>query len=177
MTSDNQTNRVILIVEDEDELCYAIKSALLSISDTVLTAANGAEAMSLLNKHSDTCAILSDVKMPVLDGLQLLGAIRSQFNPIPFVILTGHGDSSNYQEAIRLNATDFLEKPFKRDELLRVMEKAITYGVDLIEAERRLNKLLSTSGLSPDKLSEVKRVKQAIMSMRSQHSIYVKNTS
>jgi YesN/AraC family two-component response regulator len=119
--------------------------------------------------------VLSDINMPLMTGLELLADVRSRFNAVPFVVLTGFGDSSSLREAIRLNATDFLEKPFKAAELLEVMSRAVEYGLELLRVETQLRDALGQNSLSKEKVDELIKARRTVALMRIENSIYVKD--
>lgn len=166
--------KVLLIVEDEPELAASLKEILEPTCDRVLWAENGVEALKIIRANPDLTAILSDIKMPKMNGLQLLAEIRSQFNPIPFVVLSGHGDYAAYQEAVKLNATDFLQKPFDIDNLVEVISKAIHYGVELLKIQDEVDELISSIDIPPEKIATLKRLKRTTLAMRAESSIYNK---
>jgi two-component system, LuxR family, response regulator FixJ len=69
--------------------------------------------------------VLSDVRMPGLDGIDLLKRMKAEKSPFPILIMTGHGDVALAVEAMKLGAVDFLEKPFEDDRLTSMIEAAI----------------------------------------------------
>ncbi|MBB4262642.1 MULTISPECIES: response regulator FixJ [unclassified Bradyrhizobium] len=69
--------------------------------------------------------VVSDVRMPGLDGIELLKRMKAQQSPFPILIMTGHGDVPLAVEAMKLGAVDFLEKPFEDDRLTTMIESAI----------------------------------------------------
>lgn len=69
--------------------------------------------------------IVSDVRMPGVDGIELLKRMKAQQSPFPILIMTGHGDVPLAVEAMKLGAVDFLEKPFEDDRLITMIETAI----------------------------------------------------
>lgn len=69
--------------------------------------------------------VVSDVRMPGLDGIELLKRMKAQQRPFPILIMTGHGDVPLAVEAMKLGAVDFLEKPFEDDRLITMIETAI----------------------------------------------------
>ncbi|MEY9359340.1 two-component system response regulator FixJ [Bradyrhizobium yuanmingense] len=69
--------------------------------------------------------VVSDVRMPGLDGIELLKRMKAQQSPFPIVIMTGHGDVPLAVEAMKLGAVDFLEKPFDDDRLTAMIESAL----------------------------------------------------
>jgi CheY-like chemotaxis protein len=169
----------LLIVEDELDLRDALETRLEPLCSKIFLAANGMEALEIIKTSADLCAILSDINMPIMNGLELLAKVRRTFNPIPFVVLTGYGDDASHQEAIRLNATDFLSKPFQGDHLAQVMKRALNYGAELLKIEKELDVLFKSSEMTPEKLESLRRAKRTAMAMRIESSIYAnlkKNT-
>ncbi|MBU6153802.1 MAG: response regulator [Bdellovibrionales bacterium] len=169
-------NRKILVVDDEPELLDLLGDILNPISDEIITAENGLEALSVLEANPDIHAILSDIQMPRMNGLELLSRIRSQFNPIPFVVLTAFGDSKSYQEAIRLNATDFLEKPIVFKQLQLVMTRAIRYGISIQQLNHSLNEVLAKEQIPAEISESIKRARRTVMLMRIESSIYLQKS-
>jgi two-component system response regulator FixJ len=76
----------------------------------------------------DYGCVVSDVRMPGLDGMELLKRMKSDQSKFPIVIMTGHGDIPLAVEAMKLGAVDFLEKPFEDDRLIGMIEAAIRQG-------------------------------------------------
>jgi two-component system response regulator FixJ len=69
--------------------------------------------------------VVSDVRMPGIDGMDLLRRLKANASPLPVIIMTGHGDIPLAVEAIKLGAVDFLEKPFEDERLIGMIEAAI----------------------------------------------------
>src|SRR5215831_6055922 len=69
--------------------------------------------------------VVSDVRMPGLDGIELLKRMKTLHSPFPILIMTGHGDVPLAVEAMKLGAVDFLEKPFEDDRLIAMIDSAI----------------------------------------------------
>lgn len=164
----------LLIVEDEPELQNLLRDLLSPFCGKIVVAGNGREALELLGQNPPFSAILSDLSMPEMDGLELLANLRGSFDPIPFVILTGFGDFASLQEAIRLNATDFLSKPFHGDQLAEVVRRALAYGVELAKAELELDEFFRANSVPAERLTLLRRVKRTAMAMRIENSIYLK---
>jgi two-component system response regulator FixJ len=79
--------------------------------------------------------VVSDVRMPGLDGIELLKRMKSQHGVFPIVIMTGHGDVPLAVEAMKLGALDFLEKPFEDDRLITTIEMAIREAAPAAKSE------------------------------------------
>src|SRR5690348_3837762 len=69
--------------------------------------------------------IVSDVRMPGIDGMDLLRRLKANASPLPIIIMTGHGDIPLAVEAIKLGALDFIEKPFEDERLIGIIEAAL----------------------------------------------------
>jgi DNA-binding NtrC family response regulator len=112
----------ILIVDDEDEARLGL-SKLLSVKGYhVLTASNGVEALEVL-RNQPTSIIITDIKMPEMDGLTFLREIKKLIPGIKVVIITGYGEVETYLEAMNLGAIEFLHKPIQFDDLVKVINK------------------------------------------------------
>ena len=116
----------ILIVDDEADIRMVIAGILEDEGFTTREASNSDTALEAIATRRPTLAIL-DVWMEQsqLDGLQLLDAIRADHPSLPVVMISGHGTIEMAVNAIRLGAYDFIEKPFKADRLLLVVERAL----------------------------------------------------
>ncbi|WP_421901391.1 response regulator [Maridesulfovibrio sp.] len=120
--SDNK----IMLVDDEEGLRRFLGLTLMDFGYTVETAENGVEALKLLeNFHPDI--VVTDIKMPRMDGIDLLKAIKDDHPHIEVIMLTGHGDLDLAIESLKNDAADFITKPVDDDvlelSLERVMEK------------------------------------------------------
>src|ERR671913_898576 len=116
----------ILIVDDERDICTLIAGILEDEGHTARRAHNSTEATDAVRQRRPALVIL-DVWLQgsELDGLQLLEVIRREEPPVPVVMISGHGTIDTAVSAIKTGAYDFVEKPFKADRLLLVVERAI----------------------------------------------------
>jgi len=116
----------ILIVDDERDICTLIAGILEDEGNTARRAHNSTEAMDAVRQRRPALVIL-DVWLQgsELDGLQLLEVIHREDPPVPVVMISGHGTIDTAVSAIKNGAYDFIEKPFKADRLLLVVERAI----------------------------------------------------
>lgn len=162
----------LLIVEDEKDLRDVLKEVLSIEHSNIVLASNGEEALAALKANKNIRAIISDINMPVMNGFELLKRIRDDYNPIPFVILTGYGDPVSMRQAVQLNATDFLDKPIKNEDLLLVAKRAMEYGTLLAKIESEVEDLYKDS--KAQDLDFIKKVKRITLGMRAQSSVYLK---
>ncbi len=114
----------ILIVEDRDSLRRMLERAL-SQEGYEVTAAADAEAGIRFVDERPFDLVLTDLKLPVQSGLEVLAASRRAQPQVPVVVLTGFGTVGSAVEAMKLGAYDFLEKPLEIDDLARLIERAI----------------------------------------------------
>ena len=113
----------VLLVDDEEEFVKALAERLKMRdlrSDTVL---DGEEALSYVEDQEPDVMVL-DLKMPGIDGMEVLRQVRKVYPNIQVIILTGHGTEKDEEEAKRLGAFDYLEKPVNLDVLVKKMKAA-----------------------------------------------------
>ena len=119
------TYRGKVFVIDDDEAMRDSLSFLLDSSGFGVTLFDDAQAfLDVLPGLAFGC-VVSDVRMPGIDGIELLKRMKAQQSPFPILIMTGHGDVPLAVEAMKLGAVDFLEKPFEDDRLTTMIETAI----------------------------------------------------
>jgi DNA-binding response OmpR family regulator len=114
-------NSSILLVEDEENLRNSFAKILLFYVNKVHTAADGEEAFLLYQtKHPDI--IITDIKMPKLNGLELIKKIRKENHSIPIIVTSAYTDRNFLLESIKLSLIDYIIKPIKESELIRLLE-------------------------------------------------------
>jgi DNA-binding NtrC family response regulator len=106
----------VLIVDDEKNIRMTLTQALADMEVETETAVNGEEALSKL-KDQDFGLILLDLRMPGMDGMDLLKKLRKDRPDIRIVIITAHGTIDSAVEAMKLGAADFIQKPFTPKEI------------------------------------------------------------
>ena len=114
----------ILLVEDDSANRGSIRKILEKENYRVLEAEDGRAALDVL-RAEDVDLVLTDFKMPEMDGLDLLKATRTTRPDLEVVLMTAHGTIETAVEAMKEGAYDFIPKPFKRATLLRVIEKVL----------------------------------------------------
>ncbi|MGH9414191.1 MAG: response regulator, partial [Terriglobales bacterium] len=106
----------VLVVDDEPSECHGLAELVRGWGYEVDTAGDGAEALEHLARTQPQ-AVLTDIRMPRLDGLQLLERIRQGYGMLPVLVLTGQGSKETVIECLRLRASDYIEKPIRSEEL------------------------------------------------------------
>jgi DNA-binding NtrC family response regulator len=113
----------ILVVDDETNLRAVLKGLLVREGYSVDEAEDGARGLVMARAKS-YAAVITDLRMPGLDGMELLTSLRNEQPELPVILLTAHGQVGNAVDAMRRGAFDFLTKPFDAAELAAVVEKA-----------------------------------------------------
>ncbi|WP_029010615.1 sigma-54-dependent transcriptional regulator [Azospirillum halopraeferens] len=138
----------VLFVEDEPDVRLGSEQALKLAGIPVDGFERAEDALPAL--EPDAAAVLvTDVKLPGIDGLELLRRARSVDPALPVVLVTGHGDVSMAVEAMREGAYDFIEKPFSSDHLVEVVRRALEKRRLVLE-NRRLRRAIAGRGALED---------------------------
>jgi len=127
----------ILIVDDEEGMRRLLARLLFKAGYETALAANGAEALALVGSdHFDL--VVTDIKMPEMDGLQLLQEIRAFDPELPVVVITAYGTVENAVAALRAGARDYITKPFENDDILLTIERVFEHA-RLLDENRYLH--------------------------------------
>jgi two-component system NtrC family response regulator len=116
----------ILVVDDDDNLRWVLKTQLEDMNYTVSTAATAEDALVEIEK-APPALVLTDLKMPGLSGMELVARLRTEYPEVPSVIITAFGTIQNAVQAMRLGAYDYLTKPIDFEELAMVMDRALEH--------------------------------------------------
>jgi two-component system, NtrC family, nitrogen regulation response regulator NtrX len=152
----------VLVVDDETSIREAIKMTLEYEGYKIEEARSGQEGIDKATKV-DYDAILLDIKMPVLDGIEVLENLKEQKVSSPVVMVSGHGDVHTAVECTKRGAFDFLEKPLNRDKLLLTVRNAVrqrTLQEENAELKSRTEKeyqLVGESSAMRDLKSQIER--------------------
>jgi len=120
----------VLIVDDDPALLQALPKALkLRMGGLTAETADSAAAAIQRIAAQDYDAIVTDIKMPGMDGLKLLAEVRARRPDTPTLIITGHGDNELVVQALRDGAWDFIQKPIDRDYFVLALFRAIRVHV------------------------------------------------
>jgi two-component system, LuxR family, response regulator FixJ len=116
--------RKVYVIDDDEAVRDSLDFLLDSSGFDVVLFENAQSFLDALPKLALGC-IVSDIRMPGIDGIELLKRMKTLHSPCPIIIMTGHGDVPLAVEAMKLGAVDFLEKPFEDDRLIAMIETAI----------------------------------------------------
>ena len=114
----------ILVVEDDKSVREFLADQLTDQGYKIMTADNGAEAVECV-QNSKFHVVISGFRMPGMDGIQTLEAIKKIDPEVPIILSSGHGNAEVAAEAMKKGAYHFLQKPFRMNELFRLIEKAL----------------------------------------------------
>jgi len=132
----NPNEAVVVLVVDDDELVRMTLSVLVgSLGYHCLVASDGQEAIAVL-KSTSLDLVLSDIVMPEMDGLELLGYIRQNHKETDVIIATGFHEKASYSEVIRAGAIDFIKKPIDQAELEAKLARAVRERKMIRDLER-----------------------------------------
>jgi DNA-binding NtrC family response regulator len=116
--------QTVIVVDDEKVIREGLKRLLSSEGYRVLTAENGRDALDLIRCESID-VVLCDLKMPVMDAVEVLEAVKKTYPDLPVIVITGQGTIENAAECMKKGAYDFVTKPFRTDFVLSVVKCAI----------------------------------------------------
>ena len=116
--------RQVYVVDDDDAMCRSLERLLRS-ADFVPTSYETPQAFLDAAPNLPAGCLLLDVRMPVMDGLELQARLRLLGISFPFVVMTGQGDTQMAVRAMKEGAVDFLEKPFDDDSLIGAVQAAL----------------------------------------------------
>jgi two-component system cell cycle response regulator len=165
MSETDYKNEAILIVDDDPTVNRVLEDLLSALSFSTASATNGPEALDKI-KESEFTFILVDMKMPDMDGFQLIDRVRETAPELSIIAMTGYTDEYRYVDIINAGATDFIKKPIQLQELEAKIRRIIH--------ERNLRKELSRLSIT-DSLTGLynqrhfyKRLKEEVIRARRQ---------
>jgi len=124
----------VFIVDDDEAVCDSLAMLLRSVGLPVATFDSAHGFLDQLSEDHCGCLVL-DIRMPGMSGMELLQRLRDQGSDLPVIFITGHGDVPMAVEAMKLGALDFLQKPFRDQELLDRIQQALAW--DSAQREER----------------------------------------
>ena len=154
----------LLLVDDEEGIRKVLGISLMDMGYDVLTAENGLDALALFRAEKPSI-VLTDIKMPAMDGIQLLQTIKSENPDTEVIMITGHGDMDLAIKSLKLDATDFVTKPI-HDDILEIALKRATERIFMREQLRRhtenLEKLVEEKSARLVQLERLTAIDQAV---------------
>lgn len=161
---ESQRKTPVLIVDDEKNIRLTLSQALETLPLEIDAAVNGEEALDKL-KSRPARVVLLDLKMPGMDGMEVLRRIRKSGSPAKVIIITAHGTIDSAVEAMKLGAVDFIQKPFAPKEIRALVTKVLdreALAADEAGGYEKLIELAKRSIGRQEFQEAARRVRQAI---------------
>ncbi len=118
-------SHTILVAEDDSVIAGLIREVVKRMGDTAITAGDGDEAMQIFSSRKIDL-IITDLKMPKLDGITFIKMVRGQNRDIPIIIITGYGSEKNRMVAENYGVTEFLSKPCSIRDISEAIKKNLS---------------------------------------------------
>lgn len=115
----------ILIVDDDQIILDVLARRTVSFGFDVTISSDGEDAVAKLQEDGDFKVVLTDIKMPRMDGIELVKYIRQNYPEIKVIVMTGFRDEYSEEDVLKAGAVDYIEKPFLKDELQEKLFKVI----------------------------------------------------
>ncbi len=156
----------VMIVDDEKNYPPILSAILEEEGFETLTANSGREALDIL-KHADVDLVLTDMKMPSMDGIELLEHIKTDDQELPVIMMTAHGTVDKAVEAMQKGAYSYVLKPFDNERLVLFVNKAIAmYRVvkenrrlrDAVESQYSFGNIIGKSKVMQDVFETIRKV-------------------
>ena len=154
----------ILIVEDEAKLRNILKIMIMQQNYNIFEAENGLQALDIL-KEEDIDLVISDIKMPEMDGMELLKNIKKEKISVPVVFITAFATVESAVEAMRLGVIDYIQKPFEEEKIILTIEKALGFSKILKEKDE-LQKELEHLNLPDDLIFESEKMREILFMLK-----------
>ncbi|HET6871903.1 MAG TPA: response regulator [Sporolactobacillaceae bacterium] len=120
----NSADQKILIVDDQFGIRILLNEIFQKAGYSTFQAANGAQALAVVKQEKPHLVIL-DMKIPGMDGLEILKRIKKDYEEIKVIIMTAYGELDMIQEAMEVGAVTYFSKPFDIDELLKTVQNQL----------------------------------------------------
>jgi two-component system, NtrC family, response regulator AtoC len=145
----------VLIVDDELNIRRVLAAMLAREGYEVTTAADGEQALAVLHK-TPVHVLVTDLVMPRMGGMELLGRVAAEFPDVPVIVITAHGTVDSAVQALKAGAFDYITKPFEQEELKKVIAKATRAH----EIERQNVHAPTSAGEKPPLVGESAAIRQ-----------------
>lgn len=130
----SSTDVVVHVVDDEEPVRNSLAFLLGSAGFAVRTHSSATAFLSIASSIRNGC-LVTDLRMPDIDGVELLRRLNAAGAMLPAIVVTGHGDVQMAVEAMKTGAMDFIEKPFSDDVILESIRRAVELAASQVDAE------------------------------------------
>lgn len=131
---------IVHVVDDEEAVRNSLAFLLGTSGFAVRTHASAASFLEVASGIKNGC-LVTDLRMPDIDGVELLRRLSTQGSMLPAIVVTGHGDVQMAVEAMKNGALDFIEKPFSDDVLIESIQRAVAKATSALDADAAENKV------------------------------------
>ncbi len=117
----------LLVVDDEPNMLRLLKTILMDKTGYEVTTTNNPLEVSKLLQEAPYDLVITDLKMPLVDGIDLIGIVKNIDANIPIIVITAYGTIEVAEEAIQKGAYDFITKPFRKETILITIKRALEW--------------------------------------------------
>jgi DNA-binding NtrC family response regulator len=117
----------VLVVDDEPNMLRLLKTILMDKTGYEVTTTNNPLEVSKLLQESHYDLVVTDLKMPLVDGIDLIGIVKNIDATMPIIVITAYGTIETAEEAIQKGAYDFITKPFRKETILITIKRALEW--------------------------------------------------
>ena len=117
----------ILVVDDEPNMLRLLKTILMDKTGYMVVTTNNPLEVSKLLQEDSFDLVITDLKMPLVDGLDLIDIVRKMDANLPIIIITAYGTTETAEEAVQKGAYDFITKPFRKETILITIKRALEW--------------------------------------------------
>ena len=117
----------ILVVDDEPNMLRLLKTILMDKTGYEVTTTNNPLEVSKLLQEDHYDLVITDLKMPLVDGIDLIGIVRNIDATMPIIVITAYGTIETAEEAIQKGAYDFITKPFRKETILITIKRSLEW--------------------------------------------------
>jgi DNA-binding NtrC family response regulator len=135
----------ILIVDDEPDMLVMLEMLITDKTPHEVVSTNNPFEIEELLANSEVNLVITDLKMPMLDGIEVLQLVKKKDADIPVIVITAFGTLEAAEEAVHRGAYDFITKPFRKEQILVAIERALEWQ-RIIKENRNLKSQMSEPG-------------------------------
>jgi DNA-binding NtrC family response regulator len=121
-----RTDKTILLVDDDADFLHAVEEAMQNLGYRVIAKTDGLSALSILQAGSTVDVVITDYRMPGMNGLELMSALRKKGLSVPMILLSAHSEVDIYFKALNLGAFEVTNKPISMKELSAIVRAALS---------------------------------------------------
>ena len=117
----------ILVVDDEPNMLRLLKTILMDKTGYEVTTTNNPLEVAKMLQEAHYDLVITDLKMPLVDGIDLIGIVKTIDATMPIIVITAYGTIETAEEAIQKGAYDFITKPFRKETILITIKRALEW--------------------------------------------------